>query len=93
MAHEKVYAICEDKCREETLTKKEITAQDAEFLAEGKSYTDTLIDVLGNEAHAGASSIQGTKSNITSATSLEELKIGVSLFLDAVVTTLNNIKR
>lgn len=95
MAHEKVYAICEDKCREETLTKEEILGRIGEQASavdqECKHYTDGKFTGLGARAQDGATSIQTTKSAITSSTSVVELVSGVSQFLDAVVATFNSM--
>lgn len=95
MAHEKVYAICEDKCREETLTKEEILGRIGEQASavdqECKHYTDGKFAALGGRAQDGATSIQTTKSEITSSTSVVELVSGVSQFLDAVVATFNSM--
>lgn len=95
MAHEKVYAICEDKCREETLIKEEILGRIGEHASavdqECKHYTDGKFAALGARAQDGATSIQITKSAITSSMSVTELVSGVSQFLDAVVATFNSM--
>lgn len=93
MAHEKVYAICEDKCREETMTKEAITAQDAEFLGEAKKYAGIRIETIGIMLHDGASALKSHKDNIAAATTLDGLKETVCMALDIIIETFNEVSK
>ena len=65
MAHEKVYAICEDKCREETLIKDDIISRDSAILGEAKSFAAGMIEQLQNLSIEGAKLIEGDRTAVT----------------------------
>ena len=64
MAHEKVYAIYEDKCREETLTK----AQIEEYV---KGY---IVGKISNNANGMATELKSLVANIKQSSTIEELR-------------------
>ena len=64
MAHEKVYAIYEDKCREETLTKTQIE----EYV---KGY---IVGKISDNAKGRATELKSTAATIKQSSSLEELR-------------------
>lgn len=81
MAHEKVYAICESKCREETMTKQEIRDY-------GK------YEIAGKiQAHAtsGAGTIDDIVSHLRQATTLEQVREYTAGALSEISDTLKKL--
>ena len=93
MAHEKVYAICEDKCKEETLVKDDIISRDTAVLGESKGFAAGMIEQLQNLSIEGAKLIEGDRTAVTGATTLEELKLAVTELLDDVAETFRSFDK
>lgn len=93
MAHETVYAICEDKCKEETLVKDDIISRDTAVLGESKGFAAGMIEQLQNLSVEGAKLIEGGRTSITGATTLEELKAAVTQLLDNVAETFRSFDK
>lgn len=99
MAHDKVYAICENKCREETLTKAQI---EEKFTATNNAVANLNTAIQGqgirlddNRDHCNSASTALTdiiNNEIAQAQDITALRNAVSGALDIVAGALSNFE-
>lgn len=80
MAHEKVYAICENKCKEETWTSNQI-----------KDYVGQVVSRMEKVATGSAANIRSASENVKTATSIEQLREYTYSALDEIANTFDKL--